>query len=61
MGYYLTLTSTSQLVFDLNQMQREIDTPSLYGFSKFQPTKKWVNKVNWTSFELQNFLKFVPA
>ena len=27
--------------------------------SKFQPTKEWVNKVNLSSFELQNFFKFV--
>ena len=25
----------------------------------FQPTKEWVNKVNLSSFELENFFKFV--
>ena len=30
-------------------------------FSKFQPTKEWVNKVNLSSFELENFFKFVLA
>ena len=24
----------------------------------FQPTKEWVNKVNLSSFELENFFKF---
>ena len=24
----------------------------------FQPTKEWVNKVNFSSFELENFFKF---
>ena len=27
----------------------------------FQPTKEWVNKVNLSSFELENFFKFVLA
>ena len=27
----------------------------------FQPTKEWVNKVNLSSFELENFFKFVQA
>ena len=27
----------------------------------FQPTKEWVNKVNLSSFELENFFKFVFA
>ena len=27
----------------------------------FQPTKEWVNKVNLSSFELENFFEFVLA
>ena len=27
----------------------------------FQPMKEWVNKVNLSSFELENFFKFVLA
>ena len=27
----------------------------------FQPTKEWVNKVNLSSFEFENFFKFVLA
>ena len=27
----------------------------------FQPTKEWLNKVNLSSFELENFFKFVLA
>ena len=27
----------------------------------FQPTKEWVNKLNLSSFELENFFKFVLA
>ena len=27
----------------------------------FQPTKEWVNKVNLSSFELENFFKFSRA
>ena len=27
----------------------------------FQPTKEWVNKVKLSSFELENFFKFVLA
>ena len=27
----------------------------------FQPTKEWVNKVNLSSFELENVFKFVLA
>ena len=30
-------------------------------FSCFKPTKEWVNKVNLSSFELENFFKFVLA
>ena len=27
----------------------------------FQPTKEWLNKVNLSSFELENFFKYVLA
>ena len=27
----------------------------------FQPTKEWINKVNLSCFELENFFKFVLA
>ena len=41
--------------------RKKIDTSSLERFSKFQPAKEWVNKVNLSSFELENFFKFVLA
>ena len=41
--------------------RRKIDSPSLWRFSMFQPTKEWVNKVNLSSFELETFSKFVLA
>ena len=41
--------------------RRKIDTHSLEQFSKFQPTKEWLNKVNLSSFELENFFKYVLA
>ena len=30
-------------------------------FFKFHPTREWVNKVNLSSFQLKNILKFVLA
>ena len=41
--------------------RKKIDTPSFYRFSKFGPTEEWLNKVNLSSFELENFFKFVLA
>ena len=36
---------------------KKIDTPSLQQFATFQPMKGWVNKVNLSSFELENFFQ----
>jgi len=56
------------LLFDQNEARRaekkffgHVGDRSSQRFSKFQPTKEWVNKVNLSSFELENFFKFVLA
>ena len=36
-------------------------TACFRGFSKFQPTRVWVNKVNVSGFQLKNFFRFVLA
>ena len=36
---------------------KKIDTPSLQQFATFQPMKGWVNKVNLSRFELENFFQ----
>ena len=41
--------------------RKKIDTACFWRFSKFQPTRKWVNKVNVSSFQLKNFVKSVLA
>ena len=35
--------------------RKKIDTACFLRFSKFQPTSKWVNKVNLSTFSTQNF------
>ena len=39
--------------------RKKIGTARLWRFSKFHPTREWVNKVNLSSFQLKNILKFV--
>ena len=34
---------------------------TIFSCNEFQPRKKWVNKANLSSFELENFFKFVLA
>ena len=47
------------LTYDVSLSENKIDIACLSRFSKFQPTKEWVNKVNLSSFELKNFFKLV--
>ena len=39
--------------------KKNIGTACLKRFSKFHPTREWVNKVNLSSFRLKNILNFV--
>ena len=39
--------------------RKKIDAAGLLRFSKFQPRREWVNKVNLSSFQLKSFFKFV--
>jgi len=41
--------------------RKKIDTACFGGFSKFQPTRVWINKVNESSFQRKNVFKFVLA
>ena len=50
-------TDFCRLTYEL----KKIGTACFERFCKFQPTKEWVNKVNLTSFELENFFKFLLA
>ena len=52
-------TGFSRLKCQLKRNQ--IDTACFQRFSKFQPTREWVNKVNVSSFQLKNFFEFVLA
>ena len=50
------------LAFIKCQLKRKkIDTACSWRFFKFQLTREWVNKVNLSSFQLQNVFKFVLA
>jgi len=46
-----TRVFSSQL---MSAQVKKIDTACFLRFSKFQPTRKWVNKVNLASFLTQN-------
>ena len=37
--------------------RKKIDTACFYRFSKFQPTRKWVNKVKLSRFSTQNLFQ----
>ena len=44
------------------QLKRnEIDTACFQRFSKFHPTRKWVNKVNLKSFSTQNLFQILAC
>ena len=41
----------------MSALGKKIDTACLQRFSKFQPTKEWVNKVTLSSFELKKLFQ----
>ena len=52
----------SKIVVSHLKQKKTIDTGCLLRFSKFQPTRKWVNKVNLSDcFQPKNFFKFLIA
>ena len=60
---YTTLVSVISPRFRLKcQLNRKkIHTACFYRFSKFQPTRKWVNKVNLSRFSTQNLFQIRPC